>query len=93
MGLIAQDVLKYLLEGEVNGEPTSQTSKKIARHVLNAYHGRVTWILDKMEENARPINFDGNLVAAQAFKRVIRETRRSVTLWRQKELNDIEEGA
>lgn len=82
-----------MLAGDSAGDPTSQTAKKVARHVLESYAGRVTWVLNQVEENVQPIHFDGDTEAAEAFKRVIREARKSVLLWKKKELNDIEEGA
>lgn len=93
MGFISGDILKLIVSGDASGEPTSQTSKKVARHVLVQYHGRVTWVLDRIEEGAKPIDFDGDIIALQAFKRVIREAKKSVDIWKKKEMNDIEEGA
>ncbi len=94
MGFVVDEIMKIILRGERLGEPISITSKKVARHVVDAYFDRVTFVLDDAEVKANlTLDFDGDVRAHQRWRRAIHRAHVDVELWHRRELNRIEEGA
>ena len=90
-GMLFDEALKLLLEGDAHELPTRESMKRVVKFVLSAYANRMHVEVGNIAANANTMDFKDDIVMREKFRAALRQAQFRTEAWAKGEAHRISE--